>query len=84
MRRRNEPNSTGESSSDVPSSDEQVCLQAVTQQTNNPDVVLLSSEFSQANNAVIVGVGPQKARWQCLVKNGVVAGIMSLTDEGAM
>lgn len=79
-----QPEETGQSGSDVPSKDEQVCLQAVTQQTNNPDVVLLSSEFSQANNAVIVGVGPQKAKWRCLVKNGTVAEVMSLTDEGAM
>jgi hypothetical protein len=69
--------------SGVPSKDEQICLQAVTKETNNPDVVLLRTETSEANNAVIVGVGPQKAPWQCLIKDGVVAGIMSLTNEGA-
>jgi hypothetical protein len=79
-----EPEGEGASGSDVPTGDEQVCLQAVTQQTNNPDVVLLGSEFSQANNAVMVGVGPQKAKWRCLVKNGIVAEVMSLTDEGAL
>jgi hypothetical protein len=46
--------------------------------------VLLNNEFSEANNAVIVGVGPQKAKWRCLVKNGVVAEVTSLTDEGAL
>lgn len=79
-----QPQAENESSSDVSSKDKQVCLQAVSRETGNSEVVLLSSEFSQANNAVIVGVGPQKARWQCLVKNGIVAGIMSLTNEGAM
>lgn len=79
-----EPEGEGGSGSDVPTRDEQACLQAVTQQTNNPDVILLGSEFSQANNAVTVGVGPQKAKWRCLVKDGIVAEVMSLTDEGAL
>jgi hypothetical protein len=67
----------------TPSKDEQACLQAVSQQTNNGDVVLLRTETSEANNAIIVGVGPKKAEWQCLVKNGTVAEVMSLTNEGA-
>jgi hypothetical protein len=29
-------------------------------------------------------VGEQKAKWRCLVKNGRVADVMSLTDEGAL
>lgn len=33
---------------------------------------------------VTVGAGPDKARWQCLVKNGKVAEVISLTDEGAL
>ncbi len=67
----------------IPSKDEQACLQAVSQQTNNGDVVLLNTETSEANNTVIIGVGQQKAKWQCLVKNGKVAEVMSLTNEGA-
>ena len=47
------------------------------------DVVLLNTETSEANNTVIIGVGEQKAKWQCLVKNGKVAEVMSLTNEGA-
>ena len=74
---------SGSAAAGIPSRDEQVCLQAVSQETNNGDVVLLRTETSEANNAVIVGVGPQKAPWQCLVKNGVAAGVMSLTNEGA-
>lgn len=74
---------SGGKSAATPSKDEQVCLQAVSQKTNNGDVVLIRTETSEANNAVIVGVGPQKAPWQCLVKNGIVAEVMSLTNEGA-
>jgi hypothetical protein len=65
-------------------SDERACELAVTRQTNNPDVVTLSSDFSQANTEVILGVGAQRAKWRCLVSRGKVAEVMSLTNEGAM
>jgi hypothetical protein len=29
-------------------------------------------------------VGRDRAKWQCLVKNGRVADVMSLTDEGGL
>lgn len=64
--------------------DERACELAVTRQTNNGDVVTLSSNFSQANTEVIVGVGSDRARWRCLVSRGIVAEVMSLTDEGAL
>ena len=64
--------------------DEQACLQAVSTQTNNGEVVTLSVEESEANTLVMVGVGPNKAPWKCLAKNGVVAEVMSMTDEGAL
>lgn len=70
--------------SGTPSQDEQACLQAVSIETNNGDVILLSTETSEANNTVIIGVGEQRAKWKCLVKNGKVAEVMSLTDEGAL
>ena len=63
--------------------DEQACLIAVGAQTSG-DTVLLSSEYSEANTLVIVGVGPKQAKWKCLSKNGKVAEVMSLTDEGAL
>ncbi|MFO1034858.1 MAG: hypothetical protein U1E15_12575 [Hyphomicrobiales bacterium] len=66
------------------SRDEKACLQAVTKTTNNSVVTVLSHDESEANNTFIIGVGPQKAKWQCLVKNGIVAEVMSLTDEGAL
>ena len=45
---------------------EQACLRAVTTETNNPDVIVLSSSFSQAGTEVMVGVGAQRAPWQCI------------------
>jgi hypothetical protein len=69
----------------APSIAEQTCLRDVTRQTNNGDVVLLSSSFSQAGTEVIVGVGPQRARWQCIgYSDGTTTGIMSLTNEGTL
>ena len=64
--------------------DEQTCLQAVSTETNNGDVVTLSVEESEANTLVMVGVGPNRAPWKCLSKNGAVAEVMSMTDEGAL
>jgi hypothetical protein len=63
--------------------DEAACLAAVAAQTNNTGVVL-ESTTSEANNMVTIGVGPEQARWQCLVKNGVVAQTMSMTNEGTL
>ena len=55
----------------------------MTLETGNPDVVLLSSSFSEAGTEVIVGVGPQEARWQCIAySDGSTSRPMSLTNEG--
>lgn len=70
--------------SDVPLSDVDTCEAAVALETGNSQVRTLRTEFSEANNAVIVGVGPNAAPWQCLIKGGVVAGIMSMTNEGTL
>lgn len=64
--------------------DEGACLSAVAQQTGNAQATVISSQFSQANTDIIIGVGPQQARWRCLVSGGVVAEVTSLTDEGAL
>ncbi len=67
----------------MPTVAEQACLRDVTRTTNNPDVVLLGSSFSEAGTEVIVGVGEQRARWRCIAySDGTTAGIESLTDEG--
>jgi type IV pilus biogenesis protein CpaD/CtpE len=69
----------------VPSVEEQACLRDVTRQTSNGDVALISSSFSQAGTEVVVGVGPQRARWRCIgYSDGTTAEIMSLTDEGSL
>jgi len=77
-------NSSSAQSNGIPSKDEQACLQAVSIKTNNGDVTLLRTETSEANNLVIVGVGPNKAPWRCLISGGVVAEVSSMTDEGAL
>jgi hypothetical protein len=69
----------------MPTAAEQACLRDVTRTTNNPDVVLLGSSFSEAGTEVIVGVGEQRARWRCIAySDGTTAGIESLTDEGSL
>lgn len=73
----------GGASGSVPSVAEQACLRDVTRTTNNPDVVLLGSSFSQAGTEVTIGVGPQRARWRCIgYSDGTTTDITSLTNEG--
>lgn len=63
---------------------DQACIRAVKKQTHNSKVAYISSETSEANDSVIVGVGPQRAQWRCLVSHGKVADVKSLTDEGKL
>jgi hypothetical protein len=71
--------------SSTPSLAEQGCLRDVSRTTNNGDVAIMSSTFSEAGTQVIVGVGPERARWECIgYSDGTTAGIMSLTDEGSL
>ncbi|MCU0853501.1 MAG: hypothetical protein MUF63_00990 [Rhodobacteraceae bacterium] len=73
------------STSSTPTLAEQACLRDVSRTTNNGDVAIMSSLFSQAGTEVIVGVGPQRARWQCIgYEDGTTAGIMSMTNEGSL
>jgi hypothetical protein len=74
-----------ETSTGTPSLAEQMCLRDVSAATNNGDVVMLESNFSEAGTEVIVGVGPDRARWQCIgYADGTTAGIQSLVDEGSL
>jgi hypothetical protein len=58
------------------------CIRDVRTVTGNPEVSVLSSEFSQAGTRVALSVGPT-GTWQCTAYlNGTTADIMSLTDEG--
>ncbi len=59
------------------------CVQAVRSQTGNPDVSVISSEFSEAGTRVVLRVGPT-GTWECWgYTNGATDRIMSLTNEGA-
>lgn len=76
---------TTSTTSRTPTPAEQACLRDVTATTNNGDVVLLGSEFSEAGTLVTVGVGPDRARWECIgYAEGSTAGITALNDEGAL
>ena len=67
----------------VPTAAEQACLTAVARETSNGDVMVLGSEFSQAGTLVRIGVGPQRAPWQCIAySDGSTAGVESLSNEG--
>ncbi|MCB1499894.1 MAG: hypothetical protein KDK07_08895 [Bauldia sp.] len=71
-------------SSDVSQAALDACLSAVDAETDG-DVAVLSSEFSEANSLVMVGVGADKAPWKCLVSNdGTGAEISFAGDEGAL
>ncbi|MEQ8695999.1 MAG: hypothetical protein RLT05_05490 [Bauldia litoralis] len=71
--------------SDVSQAAIDACLEAVQAQTNEPNQGVLSTEFSEANSLVMVGVGEQQAPWKCLVSNdGVVAEVSFDGDEGAL
>lgn len=58
------------------------CLNAVSSETREENVSLLSSEFSEANSLVMVGVGPQRAPWRCLVSNDGIVDEVSFDGEG--
>ena len=61
----------------------QAVLPMIGAQTGN-SVRVLRSETSEANNFVVVGVGPNNAPWNCLVNSGVALEVYSATDEGAL
>jgi hypothetical protein len=64
---------------------ENACLAAVSQQTSNRDVTILSSEYSEASSLVMVGVGANRASWRCLASSdGVVSEVMFTGDEGKL
>ena len=73
------------SSSTVSQAAIDACLAAVTAQTSGGDLDVLSTEFSEANSVVMIGVGPERAPWKCLVSNdGQVAEMSFAGDEGKL
>lgn len=55
-------------SPDVSNAAVEACMGALDAQTDG-NVEVVASEFSQANSAIYMVVGPQRAPWQCLVAN---------------
>jgi LysM repeat protein len=59
------------------------CLDRVARDTGERNVTVLSSEFSEANSVVMIGVGLNYAPWRCLVSNdGIVAEVSFAGREG--
>jgi hypothetical protein len=82
---KDETNAAAAENKQSSSKTEGACLAAVAKQTAESNLVVLSSEYSEANSVVMVGVGAQRAPWRCLVSNdGVVAEITSQTNEGGL
>lgn len=76
-----EPKTTA---TDIESVTNNACLTAVSKETNENDVAVLSNEFSEANTLVMIGVGADRAPWRCLVANdGMVAEISFQGDDSA-
>jgi hypothetical protein len=69
---------------DVSSRDRKACFRAVAKQTHNHVFALPGTEAGEADETVYVGVGIQKAKWQCLIKRGIVVEVSSMVDEGAL
>ena len=63
--------------------DEKACLDA-TARVTSAAVTLLRSYVSGTGREVMIGVGPNRVPWKCLVSKGVVSDVTSLTDEGSL
>ena len=60
-----------------------VCLAAVSRETNEDDLAVIHSQFSEAGTLVKIGVGPRRAPWQCIAyANGTTGGVQFLGTEG--
>ena len=76
---------SGGSVASAPTAAEQACLQRTSIETNNGDVTVIRSSFSEAGTEVIVGVGPGRAPWRCIAySDGATTRPMSLTNEGTL
>ena len=47
-------------------------------------ICTVALKSGDAGNTVMAGVGSKRAPWNCLVKDGKVAEVMSTVDEGAL
>ncbi len=61
------------------------CKAALAKEAQNTAIEVTGTEFSQANSAVYMALGPQRAPWRCLVGNdGRGAEVMFMGSEGAL
>jgi hypothetical protein len=61
---------------------EQACLRDVSLDANTRDAILLQSTPSSTGTEVIIGVGPQRARWRCIgYDDGTTTVVISLAEE---
>lgn len=76
--------SGGMGGSDVSGAAINACMAAVTDQTGEGNISVSSTEFSEANSLVMIGVGADRAPWRCLVSNdGQVQEVMFTGDDSA-
>jgi hypothetical protein len=60
------------------------CKAALSKENQGVAIEVTGTEFSQANSAVYMALGPQRAPWRCLVGNdGRGAEVMFMGSEGA-
>jgi hypothetical protein len=60
----------------TPTPAQQACLAAISREANSRDVVVLDSLGSEAGTQVTVGVGPDRASWNCIAySDGTTANI---------
>jgi len=59
----------------------EACVAAVLAAVGDSQLVVLNKDYSEANSAVLIGVGADRAPWRCLVSNdGVVAELRAASE----
>ena len=66
----------------TPSPAEQACLAAASRAANNGDVAVLRSLFSEAGTEVKIGVGPDRAQWNCIAYSDGTTAAVQFDGEG--
>ena len=66
----------------TPTPAEQACLAAVSRAANNGEVAVLSSLFSEAGTQVKIGVGPDRAQWNCIAYSDGTTAAVQFDGEG--
>jgi len=66
----------------APTPEQQACLAAVSRAANNGDVAVLSSLGSEAGTQVKIGVGPDRAQWNCIAYSDGTTAAVQFDGEG--